>query len=236
MRQEMHRDGLLEMEREFSRRSFFGLLARGLVVGAALEKISPPLQAALRTRRPDTAHAIQVYSAIGNLTIPTDQDPGWATFDPGISNYGFNTFVYQIFLANNNIAFDAYQDCLIFMDSTPVTLGYNTNFLAMGVDQQNQYLTDILAGNYYNDGWQDILNLAVNASVVSAKTTFYSNYPRHLANYGAEFQVIAPSAVKTGWDQMGLKGPVLQAEETALRAKFSGIQEIPGVDTSNPYI
>ena len=232
----MNRQGLLEMEREFSRRSFFGLLAKGLIVGAALEKMNPPLQPAVRTRRPDSALALQVYSAIGNLTVPVDQDPGWATFDPAISIYGMNTFVFQIFLANNTIAFDAFQDCLIFMDSVPVSLGVNTNFLDMNPSQQNQYVTDILAGNYNNDGWQDILNLAVNASVVSAKTTFYSNYPRHLANYGAEFQVLAPSNVRTGWDQMGLKGPVGQAEETALRAKFKNAPEVPGIDTRNPYI
>jgi hypothetical protein len=232
----MHRQGLLEMEREFSRRSFFGLLAKGLVVGAALDKLTPPVQAAIRTRRPDTSHALQVYKAIGNLTIPTDQDPGWASFDPGISLYGLNTYVYQIFLANNNIAFDAYQDCLIYMDTTPVTLGYNTNFLNMGLDQQSQYLTDILAGNYDGDGWQDILSLAVNASVVSAKTTFYSNYPNHLADYSAEFQVIAPAPARTGWLQMGLKGPVGPVEEAALRSKYFDSEEVMGVDTRNPYI
>jgi len=231
----VNRKGLLEMEREFSRRGFFGLLAKGLVVGAALEKIPAPLEAALRTRRPDTAHALQVYTAIARLTVPTDQDPGWATFDPAISLYGFNTFVYQIFLANNNIAFDAFQDCLIYMDGVPATLGYNTTFLAMGIDQQNQFLTDILAGNYENDGWQDILNLAVNASVVSAKTTFYSNFPNHLAKYGAEYQSF-PSSPATGFVQMGLKGPVGAAEETALRAQFFDSEEIPGVDLSNPYI
>ena len=48
----MNRQGLLEMEREFSRRSFFGLLAKGLIVGAALDKMKPPLQAAVRTRGP----------------------------------------------------------------------------------------------------------------------------------------------------------------------------------------
>src|SRR4051794_34738361 len=106
----MNREGLIEMERELSRRSFFGLFGKGLVVAAAIDKMGPSLNAALRTRRPDTAHALKVYSAIGNLTIPVDQDPGWSTFDPGISTYGFNTFVRQIFLANNDIAFDAFQD------------------------------------------------------------------------------------------------------------------------------
>jgi len=236
MRHGMNRQGLLEMEREFSRRSFFGLLAKWLIVGAALDKMKPPLQAAVRTRRPDAALALKVYGAIANLTVPVDQDPGWATFEPEISIYGMNTFVFQIFLANNTIAFDAFQDCLVFMDSVPVTLGVNTNFLDMNPSQQNQYVTDILAGNYNNDGWQDILNLAVNASVVSAKTTFYSNYPRHLANYGAEFQVPAPSNVRTGWVQMGLKGPVGQAEEATLRARFKDIQEVAGIDTRNPYI
>lgn len=232
----MNRQGLVEMEREFSRRSFFGLLGKGLVVAAACDKLGPRLDAALRTRRPDTAHALKVYSAIGNLTIPVDQDPGWSTFDPGISNYGFHTFVYQIFLANNDIAFDAFQDCLIFMDSVPTSVGLNTNFLDMGFPQQNQYLTDILAGNYNTEGWQDILNLAVNASVVSAKTTFYSNYPNHLAKPGAEFQDLPAPAVRTGFYQMGLKGPVGATEEAALRTRFSGVQEVAGVDTRNPYI
>jgi hypothetical protein len=35
---------------------------------------------------------------------------------------------------------------------------------------------------------------------------------------------------------MGLKGPVGQAEETALRAKFKNAPEVPGIDTRNPYI
>lgn len=234
---QMNPKGLLEMEREFSRRGFFGLLAKGLTVAAAIEKLGPRLDAAIRTKRPDTAHALQVYGAIGNRTIPVDPDPGWATFDPGISQYGLSVFVFQVFLANNNIAFDAFQDCLIFMDSVPATLGVNTTFLGMGPVQQDQYITDILSGNYDSDGWQDILNLALNASIVSAKTLFYSNYPRHLAVPGAEFQVLAPSTVgRTGWDQMGLKGPVGPAEEVALRSRFSGITELPGVDTKNPYI
>lgn len=232
----MNRQGLLEMERELSRRRFFGLISKGLAVGAALDRIKDPLEAAIRTPRPDAAHALKVYSAIGNLTIPVDQDPGWATFEPGISNYGMNTFVYQILLANNQIAFDAYQGCLIKMDSVPVTLGYNTNFLNMGLDQQNQYLTDILVGNFDADGWQDILNLAANASVVSAKTTFYSNFPNHLANPEAEYQVPAPSTLRTGWAQMGLKGPVGPEEEAALRKQHLGAQEILGIDTRNPYI
>ena len=227
--------GLLEMERQFSRRGFFGLLAKGLTMATAIETLGPRLKAAIRTKRPDTAHALQVYSAIGNRTIPIDQDPGWATYDPAISKYGFNTYVYQIFLANNNIAFDAYQDTLIFLDAVPAVLGGNANFLAMGPVEQDQYITDILSGNYDADGWQDILNLALNASIVSAKTTFYSNFPNHLAVAGSEFQSF-PTNVRTGFVQMGLKGPVGPVEEAALRAKFSGIQELPGVDTSNPYI
>jgi hypothetical protein len=236
IRQNQFRQGLVAMEREFSRRGFFGLLAKGAVVAAAVDKLGPRLDAAIRMPIPDMAHALKVYSAIGNLTIPVDQDPGWSTFDPAISVYGMNTFVQQIFLANNNIAFSAYLDCLIFMDSVPATLGYNNNFLTMGFPQQNQYLTDILAGNYDTDGWQDILNLAVNASVVSAKTTFYSNYPNHLATPGAEYQTLPPPTVRTGFYQMGLKGPVGPTEEAALRARFTGVQELPGVDTSNPYI
>lgn len=231
-----HREGLLQMQKELSRRGFFGLVVKGVGVAAAIAAVAPNAAAAIRTRRPDTATALKVYSAIGNLTVPVDQDPGWATFDPGISQYGFNTFIYQVFLGNNNIAFDAFQDCLVYMDSVPPTLGYNTNFLNMGIYQQEQYLTDILSGNYNQDGWQAILSLAVNASVVSAKTLFYSNYPNHLAAPNSEYQNPFASGLVTGWVQMGLKGPVSAAEETALRKKYTGIQELPGVDTSNPYI
>lgn len=232
----MNRDGLLEMEREFSRRGFFGLIGKGLVLGSALAQVAPLASAAIRTARPDMAKALAVYSAIGNIVIPVDEDPGWATFDPEISSYGLNTFVYQIFLANNNIAFDAYLETLVFLDSFPVRQGTNTNFLRMGNAQQTQYLTDILAGNFENDGWQEVLNLAVNASVVSAKTVFFSNYPRHLAVPGAEFQTPINPAVRTGWAQMGLKGPVGPAEEAALRQRFTGIKELPGVDTRNRWI
>jgi hypothetical protein len=35
---------------------------------------------------------------------------------------------------------------------------------------------------------------------------------------------------------MGLKGPVGPEEEKALRDRYTGIKEIPGVDLSNPYI
>jgi hypothetical protein len=232
----MNPEGLLLMEQELSRRSFFGTFAKGLVVASALSRVAPEAKAAIPMPPPDTVTALAVFSAIGNITVPVDQDPGWATFEPGISQYGLNTVVYQVFLGNNIIAFDAYEDCLVYMDSTPPKLGYNTNFLNMGIDQQNQYLTDILAGNFDTDGWQAILSLAVNASVVAAKTLFYSNYPNHLAVPGAEFQNPFASGLVTGWVQMGLKGPISQAEETALRAKYTGIQELPGIDPSNPYI
>ncbi len=232
----MNCESLLEMEREFSRRGFFGLFGKGLVVAAAFDQLGPKANAAIRTQRPDTAKALAVYSALGNIVIPVDEDPGWATFDPGISAYGLNTFVYQIFLANNNIAFDAFLDTLVFLDSFPVTRGTNTNFLRMPFAQQTQYLTDILSGNFEADGWQEILNLAVNASVVSAKTLFYSNYPRHLAVPGVDIQVPINPAVRTGWAQMGLKGPVGATEEAALRERFTGIKELPGVDTRNRWI
>ena len=232
----MNRSGILEMERELSRRSFFGLIARGLGAAAALDRISPRMQAALRTRRPDTVRALKVYSTIGNLVIPVDDDPGWATFDPGISEYGLNVYVKQIFLANNQIAFDGFLDTLNNVDDVPAILGYDTRFLLMNPAAQNKYLTDIVTGNYENDGYQDILNLAINASVVSAKTTYFSNYPRHLATPGAEFQVLAPSKVRTGWDLMGLKGPVGPAEEKALRDKYFNAEEVPGIDTRNPWI
>jgi hypothetical protein len=106
----------------------------------------------------------------------------------------------------------------------------------MAFVQQEQYLTDILSGNYDQDGWQAILSLAVNASVVSAKCLFYSNYPNHLATPNSEFQNPFSGGLATGWVQMGLKGPVGQAEEIALRTQYSNVQIVLGPDFSNPYI
>jgi hypothetical protein len=232
----LDREGVLELEKELSRRAFFGKVFHTVGAAAMISTAIPAASAAIKTKRPDSVTGLAVYGAIGNLVVPVDQDPGWATFDPGISDYGMNFFVKTVFLANNQIAFDAYVDTLNLLNNAPVILGYQTKFLTMGVDQANKYITDILSGNFDYDGYQAVLSLAVNASVVSAKTLFFSNYPRHLATPGAEFQVLAPSPVATGWDMMGLKGPVGADEEAKLRSRYYDAVEVPGVDFRNPWI
>jgi hypothetical protein len=227
---------LLVLEREVSRRAFLNTLIRTGGIAAALPTLQKHLWAINHPTPDQVKSALAVVSAIGNLVVPEDQDPGWLTFDPGITRYTYDVFLRQIFLNGNGDAADAFVEALNHVNDVPAQLSYNLPFLQMSLDAQQKYLTDVLTGQFENDGWQDVLNIAMALTLVAAKSVFFSNYPRHLAQADAEFQVLPPSPVKTGWDIMGLKGPVGPAEEKALRNKAQGAQEIAGIDWRNPYI
>jgi hypothetical protein len=224
------RESLVEME-TVSRRSFFSGLLKGAGVAVAFDRFGPELFAQSDPRLP-----YRVYSALGNIIIPVDDDPGWKTFEPGITNFGVDVFVRQVLLGGIYLAFLGFLNSLAAINEVPVRTTYGPRFLDMNTDAQNRYLSDMLTGQFENDGYQDILGFASGLTLISTKGVFFSNYPQHQAVPGAEFQVRQPSAVKTGWDIMRLKGPVGPDEEKALRARYFDAEEVPGVDPTNKFI
>jgi hypothetical protein len=227
------RSTLEALEQQISRRSFVKGMVKGVGLVAAFDRFGPSLFA---QGQGDPRLPYNVFSAIGNVVVPVDEDAGWATFEPGITNFGVNVFVRQILLGGIFPAFLGFLSSLAAMNEAPVVASYGPRFLEMSEDAQSRYFGDILTGQFENDGFGDVLGFASGLSLVSTKGTFFSNYPRHLAVPGAEFQVRAPSDVRTGWDIMGYKGPVGPQEEAELRAKFFNAQELPGIDPNNIYI
>jgi len=233
----MIRDGLHELDTKFSRRAFFHTFMKGAGLVAAYDQYGPKLFGAdFFLDNENATLPYRVYSAIGNIVIPVDDDPGWATFEPDITNFGVDVFVRQILLGGNYLAFVGFLSTMAALNQLPLTANYGFPFLTMTTAAQNKYFSDILTGKFENDGYGDVAGFASGLSLLSTKATFFSNFPDHLAYPGAEFQVRKPKAVKTGWDIMGLRGPVGPDEETALRAKFYNSVEIPGVDPTNQYI
>jgi hypothetical protein len=205
----------------------------GVSLAAAFDRFGPSLFA---QNQNDPQLPFNVFSAIGNVVIPVDEDAGWATFEPGITNFGVNVFVRNILLGGIFPAFLGFLSSLAAMDKAPVLASYGPRFLEMSEAAQSQYFGDILTGQFENDGFGDVLGFASGLSLISTKGTFFSNYPRHLAVPGAEFQVRTPSDVRTGWDIMGYKGPVGPEEESQLRSRFLNAEELPGIDPDNIYI
>jgi hypothetical protein len=226
----MIREGLLEMERVYSRRAFFMNLAKGAGAVAVFDKFGPSLfaQTGFTTS--------QVVSAFGNMVIPVDTDPGWQTFDPGITDYALNTFLLQVYSNGSALAQSGLTSAINAFNTLPPTIGYGPTFLQMGTAAQGTYFANILTGAFENWGVQDILLFAGVFMLLAVKQVFYLNYPNHMPTPGAEFQVFPTTGIRTGWLQMGFKGPVLQAEETALRAKNYNAVEVVGIDLRNPYI
>ncbi len=220
---------------EVSRRGFLASALRG--VGAIT--FGPAVARALAAnpeKRADARLPYDVLSAMGRTIIPVDDDPGWATFEPDITNYCLDVFIGQVFLNGSSLAIGGFKQGLELMDEIPVTIQYNRRFLEMNESARLRYFSDILVSQFENDGVQEILDFIFILSLVAVKATFFSNFPRHRAVPGAEFQVLPASNVKTGWDIMRWKGPVGQEEERALRARYFDSPEIPGVDPNNPYI
>ena len=221
------------LEQQISRRSFVKGMVKGAGLVAAFDRFGTKLFA---QQQSDPRLPYKVFSAIGDVVIPVDDDPGWITFEPGITNFGVDVFVRQILLGGIYPAFLGYLNALIAVNEAPVITDYGPRFLDMSFDARTKYFGDMLSGQFENDGYGDVLGYAWGLSLISTKGTFFSNYPRHLSVPGEEFQVRPPSEVKTGWDIMQYKGPVGPAEEAALRARYFNTEELPGVDLSYPLI
>jgi hypothetical protein len=232
MKDKQLRESLVAAETEFTRRGVLRTLIKGAGLVIAYDNFGPKLFAAAETRIPYLVHG-----ALGEVIIPVDQDPGWATFEPGITNYSVDVFVRNVLLGGNFLAFLGFLNCLAAINEAPVQATYGPRFLEMVRDTRDQYYSDILTGQFENDGLGDVLGFAAGLSLISCKGVFFSNYPNHLAYPNSEYQVRQPYPVKTGWDIMGLKGPVGPEEEARLRARFGpNATVIPGVDQNSPYI
>jgi hypothetical protein len=230
----MIRESLLEMEKALSRRSFFSRMAKVAGMVAAYDRFGDKLFADPTPN--STALALQVVSAFGRTVIPVDEDPGWETFEPGINEYCLNVYIKQCFFYGNQLAFDGLITGINAFDSIPTLVAYGPRFTAMSANNRGQFLSDILTGAFEYDGVQDVLGFGGIFMLLGTKETFFLNYPRHLPQRGAEYQILPASNVKTGWDIMRFKGPVGPDEEKALRARHFDNVEVPGVDFRNPYI
>jgi hypothetical protein len=230
----MMREAIELLQKEMSRRSFFKRSAQVAGIGVFWDQFGDRLfgQSKAATTDPKA-----VYSAIGNIVIPVDSDPGWATFEPGISDYGLNVFLKQAILAGNDLVFQGLLGTFVAMNEMPPLINYNiSRFLDMNESTRTEYFGNILSGQFENTGAQDVLFLATFVGMFSTKAVFFSNYPNHLATPGAEFQVRPSTPIKTGWDIMGFRGPVGPDEENQLRQRYINAEELPGMDPKNSYI
>jgi hypothetical protein len=230
----MTAEGLRQLDRELSRRVFLrrSFTAAGLVAGWHWFQRKGLAEDSAAT--PDVA--FRVMSAMGALVIPVDEDPGYASFEPGITGYVLESFVQHFVLAGNIVAYEALLGTLRTMHEAPPLIEYGPRFLDMNSGEREKYFTDCLTGQFENEGYGDILGLTAFLGLFAPKAVFFSNYPRHLATPGADIQVLPASDIKTGWDIMGFRGPVSQTEEESLRERFLGIEVLPGIDRNNPYI
>lgn len=226
----MWREALRTVDLEFSRRSFLKRTWTAAGLAAFFERSGPELFAAAE----DIPY--RVMGAMGDLVIPVDEDPGYRTFDPEISRYALDGFVQHVVLAGARGGLDLVKGALTAMNNAPVEVDYGPRFLDMRLGQREQYFTDCLAGNFENDGYGDLLGFASFIGLFVSKAVFFSNFPNHLANEGEEFQIFKASSIRTGFDIMGFRGPIGKKEEDALREKFLGIEVLPGIDRSNPFL
>lgn len=217
--------------RELSRRAVLKLSIKSAALFAAVSHTG--LSALAQSEDVPT----KVVGAIGRIVIPVDEDPGWATFEPDINDYALNVFIKQAFLSGNQQAFDAFVGLLRSLNETPVQIRYGRRFLEMTEEAQEAFFRAALTGQFENDGVQEILGLAGNVCLLTAKAVFFSNYPLHLAEVGSEFQNQTPhEGLRTGFSIMGFRGPVGPEEEERLRERYLGVEELAGVDLNNPFI
>jgi hypothetical protein len=229
---------LLEAERVLSRRAFFVKLA-GRVGGAAAayDLLGPRLfGAAPRTRQTNFDDSLKIFSAFGRVVIPVDQDPGWATFEPEITRYGLDVYIRNVFALGRDLAFDGLMQAIVAFNELPPQISYGPKFLDMSLRGQGDYLSNVLVGNFENDGVGDILSFGGIFMLLGCKQTFFLNFPRHIADYNADIQQVTGLSPKAGWDIMKFKGPVGLEEEKALRERTANAPEYPGVDWRNPWI
>lgn len=227
----MIREALSELDAKFSRRALFHTFMKGAGLVAALDHYGPSLFAAAETRIP-----YLVYAAIGDIVIPVDEDPGWATFEPAITPYGVDVYVRNVLLGGNFLAFQGFLATMTALNQLPILATYGQAFLSMNQVRRGQFFGDVLTGKFENDGFGDVAGFSVGLSLLSTRSVFFSNFPNHLEYPNSEYQVRKPIGVKTGWDIMQLRGPVGADEEKQLRAKYFDAEELPGVDPSNQYI
>jgi hypothetical protein len=231
------RESLAEMEKVLTRRAFFTKIVKGAGAAAAYDRFGDSLFGA--TQRPPAARladATKIFGAFGRLVLPVDEDPGWATFEPDITTYGLDTYIRQVFCIGNDLAFDGLCQAIVAVNETPPVIRYGRKFLDMTNREQGDYLSNILVGNFENDGVGDILSFGSIFMLLGCKQVFFQNFPRHLATPGAEYQQLIGIEPKAGWDIMGFRGPVGPEEEKALRARSLNAPELPGVDLRNPWI
>src|SRR4051795_7084691 len=97
MKENLIRESLVECESEFSRRGFLRTLVRGAGIAAAFDNFGPGLFA----DNSSLSLPYQVFGSLGRLVIPVDQDPGWESFEPGITTFGVDVFVRNVLLNGN---------------------------------------------------------------------------------------------------------------------------------------
>ncbi|GAB4109083.1 MAG: hypothetical protein Kow001_08530 [Acidobacteriota bacterium] len=228
------RESLVEMERVLSRRTFLVTIATGAGVAAVYDRFGPRLFGDGTNDPLETG--LQIFGAFGRLVIPVDQDPGWATFEPEITEYGLDTYVRQVISLGNSLAFDGLLQAINAFNEIPPQIRFGPKFLDMSGRAQADYLTKVLSGSFEYDGVQDILSFGAIFMLLGVKQVFFLNFPRHRATPGAEYQELLGNTPRTGWDIMGFKGPVGPQEEADLRARSLGAPELPGVDWRNPWI
>ncbi|MEJ2076736.1 MAG: hypothetical protein P8020_12160 [Acidobacteriota bacterium] len=228
------RESLIQMERVLTRRAFFVNVIKGASAVAVYDRFGPkifgdPVEDPL-------SRAYEIFGAFGRLVIPVDQDPGWATFEPEITEYGLGTYVRQVFTLGNDLAFGGLLQAINAFNEIPPQIDFGPKFLEMSLAARADYLTKVLAGAFEYDGVQDILSFGGVFMLLGVKQTFFLNFPHHLANPDAEFQDVLGNTPRTGWDIMRFKGPVGADEEERLRARNADSPELPGVDWGNPFI
>ena len=229
------------MEKALSRRAFFSRTLKGIAVGAGAVAVLdryPQLLAQTTSETQLFNTGLQIVSAWGDMIVPTDQDSGWSTFDPAITLFTLDVYIRQVFNLGVDIAYNGFLQAINMLNTIPPTIGYGPQFLSMDLPTRSQYLSDILVGNFENNGVQDILSYSAIFMMLGCKFVFFQNYPHHLANPTSEYQMVLGNTPNTAWDMIGFRGPVLAAEEAALRAAAAGAPalELPGVDWRNPFI
>ena len=227
----INREAMMAAAEHLSRRAFFKRTVKAAGIGLFCDKFGPQLAA----QAPADPKA--VMSAMGNIVIPVDNDPGFATFEPGISDYALNVMTKQVLLGGNELLFGGVLGTMSAFNDIPFLIGYGTRrFLEMPPDLQSTFYAQVLQGGLENYGVQDILFTAAFVGLFSSKATFFSNYPYHLAKPDSEFQILPANKVTTGWDIMGYRGAVGPEEERRLRARYKDHKVNPGMDPNNPYI
>jgi hypothetical protein len=235
------RAALIEMERVLTRRALFGKLAKGAGAAAVWDLFGDKIfgqtvSPAQITEAKLYPQALPIVSAFGQMVIPVDDVPGWATFEPGITTYTLDVFIRQVFNLGNILSFNGYLSAVLGFNNLPPSVTYGPKFLDMDVPTRGQYLIDVLEGNFEKSGTQDIMAFAAIFMLLGTKMVFFQNYPHQLADPTAEFQQILGNNPPTAFDFMGYRGPVGPAEEIALRAAAANAITLPGIDPNDPYM